>query len=718
LEYIVRASDNASMVFSKIGLSADRLDQQLGDLSKRVATPAVDLKDTKFTLGMINAAKRLDKLSAMVADPSVEVDTRKAQTEILRITAMLDRLDAKRVNVTVDVDRRGGIFGRLFGGGGGGAIGGLLSAAGGGIGAAGSGIGAAGSAGGQVGQGIIGGGIAAAIASAVLTSPALIPVLLGGGVGRQAADTAAEQQLTTLRNSLRTATGARRGQIRAQIAALQSSRGPELAAFGGVEGVGRAALSVFSGALTAPGRGFSGGPGGHPGASFLTSLTAILQQIERFVSHINLGALFRASIPFLQLFVKFGEQAAKLILPVITQSLKEMQPFLPLIASGLLRIVKGFAGFLQAIGPSGMQASAKIFIVLTKIIEATLIGLGHTINWLAENVPTWVHDIAKWWDWLRHHTATVFDGIRHDIAHYWDMIYSNTIGAVIRIDKAVIGWFQRLPGQIVSALAGLGSRLWHLGAGWVTSMWNGIRHIWNNVIGWFKGLPGSILHAIGIGSPPRWAISAGEWIMKGLHIGLSKASGLPLGLAAGIASRIGSALGHGTGATAGGIQALAYQIAKTRGWANQWGAIQAVEMAEAGWSLTARNPSSGAYGIAQFINGPSEYYQWGGNPNTAAGQIVAFYNYIASRYRTPAAAWAHEQAFHWYGKGFHGMVNRPTIFGAGERGPERVDVTPVSHGRHGGALVNVGTMVVQDATDVALVAQRLSFAVTAAGLGS
>jgi hypothetical protein len=110
-------------------------------------------------------------------------------------------------------------------------------------------------------------------------------------------------------------------------------------------------------------------------------------------------------------------------------------------------------------------------------------------------------------------------------------------------------------------------------------------------------------------------------------------------------------------------------------------------MREAGFSTTAQNPSSGAYGMAQFINGPSEYALYGGNSTTAAGQAVGMVNYIKSRYGTPAAAWAHEQAFGWYNQGgvvpksAGGMVSEP-VFGYGkfsglpysfaERGPEQV----------------------------------------------
>lgn len=92
------------------------------------------------------------------------------------------------------------------------------------------------------------------------------------------------------------------------------------------------------------------------------------------------------------------------------------------------------------------------------------------------------------------------------------------------------------------------------------------------------------------------------------------------------------------------------KAAAAHGWDTgaEWQALNAVEMAEAGYSLTAKNPNSNAYGMAQFINGPSEYYQYGGDPNTYDGQAIAMINYIVQRYGDPIAAWNHEQAYHWY----------------------------------------------------------------------
>jgi hypothetical protein len=52
--------------------------------------------------------------------------------------------------------------------------------------------------------------------------------------------------------------------------------------------------------------------------------------------------------------------------------------------------------------------------------------------------------------------------------------------------------------------------------------------------------------------------------------------------------------------------------------------------------------------MAQFIDGPSEYAEYGGNSTTAAGQSVAMCNYIKQRYGTPVVAWAFHLANGYY----------------------------------------------------------------------
>jgi hypothetical protein len=133
------------------------------------------------------------------------------------------------------------------------------------------------------------------------------------------------------------------------------------------------------------------------------------------------------------------------------------------------------------------------------------------------------------------------------------------------------------------------------------------------------------------------------------------------------------------------VAALKSAAAKM-GWTGaQWQALYQVEMMEAGFNIHAQNPSSGAYGLAQFINGPSEYASYGGNSTTAAGQAVGMVNYVAQRYGNPEAALAHEEAYHWYRIGGH---MRPGETGVvGDAGPELVTagqtgatVTPMGAG--------------------------------------
>lgn len=105
-----------------------------------------------------------------------------------------------------------------------------------------------------------------------------------------------------------------------------------------------------------------------------------------------------------------------------------------------------------------------------------------------------------------------------------------------------------------------------------------------------------------------------------------------------------------TGQAPSAVHQTVAQVAAQKGWGPAevaaWLGVIAKE--DASGSLTATNPGSGAYGIAQFINGPSEYGQYGGSPGTLIGQITAMANYIQQRYGTPTQALAHEQSAGWY----------------------------------------------------------------------
>jgi cytoskeletal protein RodZ len=85
------------------------------------------------------------------------------------------------------------------------------------------------------------------------------------------------------------------------------------------------------------------------------------------------------------------------------------------------------------------------------------------------------------------------------------------------------------------------------------------------------------------------------------------------------------------------------------GWGEgQFGCLDSLWMKESGWSTSASNGSSGAYGIPQSLPGSkmsSAGPDWQSNPAT---QIKWGLGYIQQRYGSPCAAWGHSQATNWY----------------------------------------------------------------------
>lgn len=82
--------------------------------------------------------------------------------------------------------------------------------------------------------------------------------------------------------------------------------------------------------------------------------------------------------------------------------------------------------------------------------------------------------------------------------------------------------------------------------------------------------------------------------------------------------------------------------------AEQWPSLDRLIMRESGWNPRAANASSGAYGLPQALPGSKMAAvgsDWRTNPVT---QVRWMLSYIAGRYGTPQAAWAHSESSGWY----------------------------------------------------------------------
>jgi hypothetical protein len=102
-------------------------------------------------------------------------------------------------------------------------------------------------------------------------------------------------------------------------------------------------------------------------------------------------------------------------------------------------------------------------------------------------------------------------------------------------------------------------------------------------------------------------------------------------------------------AASGSPRQIAEAMLGSFGWSSsQFSCVDPLWEHESGWSVTAANPGSGAYGIPQALPGSrmaSAGPDWQTN---AATQITWGLEYIKGTYGSPCAAWAHEEATGWY----------------------------------------------------------------------
>jgi hypothetical protein len=315
-------------------------------------------------------------------------------------------------------------------------------------------------------------------------------------------------------------------------------------------------------------------------------------------------------------------------------------------------------------------------------------GLWNGLKWVYDNVI--VPNLRFWTgaagaianfftgavNWLYQRGRDLLNGLWNGIS--W--VFTNIISPGLRFFTGVGGAIARVFDGAVNWLVQAGKDI-------VNGLYNGITSILKDAYNWVKNnifdpIKNAVFSLFGFGSPSKEAEGWGQHIMAGFVKGLILKN--PLSAAKAMIGDIPKFLKHlflshipllgsllGGGGGGGGLKgppvgaaaaaavltgsnaAVAQQAAAFIGWTGaEWTALNNLVMRESGWSMTATNPTSGAYGIAQGITGPSWYYQWpGGDPNTLMGQLNGLFAYIKSRYGDPINAWAHEVSAGWYDRG-------------------------------------------------------------------
>ena len=92
---------------------------------------------------------------------------------------------------------------------------------------------------------------------------------------------------------------------------------------------------------------------------------------------------------------------------------------------------------------------------------------------------------------------------------------------------------------------------------------------------------------------------------------------------------------------------LGYRLAIDYGYTlTQWDCFDGLVMNESGWKHWAKNPSSGAFGIAQAL--PKEKMATHGDYYLPEVQIRWMLDYVSARYKDPCTAYKFQLKNNWY----------------------------------------------------------------------
>ena len=235
---------------------------------------------------------------------------------------------------------------------------------------------------------------------------------------------------------------------------------------------------------------------------------------------------------------------------------------------------------------------------------------------------------------------------------------------ITSIARTIGRWtYDHIISPTVAPFINAGTWLRQAGKNVIAGFWNGLKEIWTKVTAWISGIATWIKdHKGPVSLDGRLLVPAGRAIMSGFLKGLKSGAGPAWDFVqsvggksiAALRATLGAVGGllSGAGANIGQNAALGKIMATAYGWTGaQWDALYTLWQHESGWNNNAQNPTSTAYGIAQFLNST-----WGsvGASKTSdpAGQIAAGLRYIAMAYGSPANAWSKWQSRspHWYAK--------------------------------------------------------------------
>jgi TP901 family phage tail tape measure protein len=190
------------------------------------------------------------------------------------------------------------------------------------------------------------------------------------------------------------------------------------------------------------------------------------------------------------------------------------------VISGVVKVAWAIISGVISIGIAGIKSVIKIaWDVIVGIFTVALDLLtGHWGKAWDDIKKT----VTQVWNAIKGFLATAWKDIKHTATAAWNALYNG----VVSMGKDLLGYFKRLPGEILSALGDVGHLLWSAGKAILDGLLGGLKSAWNTVSGWVGNVAGWISNLKGpLEKDKVLLVPHGQAIMDGLLKGMKSRVG-------------------------------------------------------------------------------------------------------------------------------------------------------------------------------------------------